>query len=217
MMPTDLASWVRWLTFLPIVLASVVGLALTLWKLVQLRQPNLPPLHVSIGLREFLEAGELEKAADLTSTDDARGAPIAAAAVAMVGRSRIAVSEQVGFLGRQIARELEFGLGGLALVATLGPLLGLFGTVVGIVLVFERLSALEGLASPQQLAGGIGTALYTTVAGLIVGMLALISHRYLSARVDHAVAELETMSYELVTLVTGDSSGVPPSDADRVS
>jgi biopolymer transport protein ExbB len=208
MMPTDLASWVRWLTFLPIVLASVVGLALTLWKLVQLRQPNLPPLHVSIGLREFLEAGELEKAADLTSTDDARGAPIAAAAVAMVGRSRIAVSEQVGFLGRQIAREL---------VATLGPLLGLFGTVVGIVLVFERLSALEGLASPQQLAGGIGTALYTTVAGLIVGMLALISHRYLSARVDHAVAELETMSYELVTLVTGDSSGVPPSDADRVS
>ena len=205
LMSADLETWVRWFTFLPIVVASVIGFALTLWKLVQLRRANVPALHVSIGLREFLRAREFASAASLTETDDSRGARIAAVVIEAAGRSRAVVGDHAVQIGRQIARELEYGLGGLALIATLGPLLGLFGTVVGIVLVFNRLAALEGLASPQQLAGGIGTALYTTVVGLIVGMLALICHRYLSARVDSAVGDLEMMSHDLVDLVAGET------------
>ena len=77
------------------------------------------------------------------------------------------------------------------------------GTVVGIVLVFERLAGAEGIVSAHQLAGGIGTALYTTVAGLIVGMLALVSHRFLLALADGAIAQLESVGQELLDLIEG--------------
>src|SRR5690606_20720331 len=83
------------------------------------------------------------------------------------GRSRVRLRERALESGARLARRLESGLDGLALIATLGPLFGLFGTVVGIVLVFERLAAGTGAASPRELAGGIGTALYTTIFGII--------------------------------------------------
>ena len=112
--------------------------------------------------------------------------------------------EQVGSAGAQLAAEIEYGLGGLALLTALGPLLGLLGTVVGIVIVFNRLAASGGVATAQELAGGIGTALLTTIAGLCVGILALVVHRLLSARADHRVAELETFGLLVVDLVAGD-------------
>ncbi len=81
---------------------------------------------------------------------------------------------------------------------------GLLGTVVGIVIVFDRLAGAGGLVSPGQLAGGIGIALYTTIAGLIVGIFALVSHRWLAARCDHATAKLEAIGHELLELVGED-------------
>jgi len=204
MLPTDLETAVRWLTFLPIVVASVVGLGLTLWKRAQLRRPNLPPPQVTRDLREFLVAGQVDKARELIQGDEARVSQIATVVLASTGRSREAIRERALQKGRQLASELEYGMGSLALIATLGPLLGLFGTVVGIVLVFKRLAALQGMASPQDLAGGIGTALYTTIAGLIVGMLALVVHRYFAARIDRAMAELEAESAVLVDQVCGE-------------
>jgi biopolymer transport protein ExbB len=104
-----------------------------------------------------------------------------------------------------MVRELEYGLGGLALIATLGPLLGLLGTVVGIIMIFGQLTAAVGTASPQQLAGGIGTALYTTVVGLIVGVLALVSHRLIAARIDRIVADLERSTLEVIEIVCEDA------------
>jgi biopolymer transport protein ExbB len=204
MLPADLETWVRWLTFLPIVVASVVGLGLTLWKRAQLRRPNLPPPETAHDLREFLLAGQVDKARELIQGDETRGSQIVRVALASAGRSRDAIRDRVRQKGQQLAAELEYGMGSLALIATLGPLLGLFGTVVGIVLVFKRLAALQGMASPQDLAGGIGTALYTTIAGLIVGMLALVVHRYLAARIDRAVAELEAESASLIDQVCGE-------------
>jgi len=204
MLPTDFETWIRWLTFLPIVVASVFGLGLTLWKRAQLRRPNMLPPQVTHDLREFLAAHEVDKARELIQGDGARLSQIAAVVLASAGRSRQGIRERAQQKGRQLAAELEYGMGSLALIATLGPLLGLFGTVVGIVLVFKRLAALQGMASPQELAGGIGTALYTTIAGLIVGMLALVVHRYFAARIDRAVAELEAESANLVDQVCGE-------------
>lgn len=69
-------------------------------------------------------------------------------------------------------------------------------------LVFNRLAGAEGLVSPGQLAGGIGTALYTTVAGLVVGISALVSHRWLAALCDRATAQLEAIGHELLELLS---------------
>jgi biopolymer transport protein ExbB len=200
----ELEIWVRWLTFLPIVAASVAGLGLTLWKHAQLRRPNLLPPEVMHDVHEFLGARQTGKAQALIQGDEARISQIVTVVLGNAGRSREVIGDRARQKGRQLATGLEYGMGGLALIATLGPLLGLFGTVVGIALVFQKLAALQGVASPQELAGGIGTALYTTIAGLIVGMLALVVHRYFAARIDRAMAELEAETAALVDQACGE-------------
>lgn len=200
----ELEIWVRWSTFLPIVAASVAGLGLTLWKHAQLRRPNLLPPEAMHDVHEFLGARQTGKAQALIQGDEARISQIVTVVLGNAGRSREVIGDRARRKGRQLATGLEYGMGGLALIATLGPLLGLFGTVVGIALVFQKLAALQGVASPQELAGGIGTALYTTIAGLIVGMLALVVHRYFAARIDRAMAELEAETAALVDQACGE-------------
>ncbi len=98
-------------------------------------------------------------------------------------------------------RRLDYGLGAIALIATFGPLFGLLGTVIGIAIVFDRLAGAGGVVSPGQLAGGIGTALYTTIAGLIVGIFALVTHRWLTTLEDEAVWQLEGIGQELIASI----------------
>lgn len=86
------------------------------------------------------------------------------------------------------------------MLTALGPLFGLLGTVIGIVLVFNRLATSDGMATPEDLAGGIGTELYTTIAGLIVGILALVAQRYLESRADQRVRQLEAFGTRMVKL-----------------
>ncbi|MEN8161382.1 MAG: MotA/TolQ/ExbB proton channel family protein, partial [Myxococcota bacterium] len=152
-------------------------------------------------VRRLVEAGARDAA-----TDASRGAPLLAAAAGAAGSPRELVKERLGVAGSAAAAEVEAGLGSLALLAALGPLFGLLGTVVGIVLVFNRLAAAGGVASPAELAGGIGTALYTTIAGLVVGILALVFQRYFASRADRAVAQLEAFALFLVELVEGDGT-----------
>jgi biopolymer transport protein ExbB len=202
----DIDTWVRALTLLPIVVCSVIGSALTLAKWVQLRRAQIAGDHLLLQVRPLVGAREYASALAVARRDRSHAARLIERAVALAGSPHERLAAQVEQAGRQLAREVDYGLGGVGLIATLGPLLGLFGTVVGIVLVFERLAGAQGIVSPHQLAGGIGTALYTTVAGLIVGMCALVSHRVLLALADGAIAQLETIGQELVDLIEGRAS-----------
>ena len=195
---------VRWLTFIPIIACSVFGLGLTLAKWSQFRRQLIPDDAVLGQLRRLIEAGDLQAAAEQGLNDSHRGSKLIATAAQCAARPRESVKEQVEMVGGQLSAEIEYGLGGLALLTALGPLLGLLGTVVGIVLVFDRLAASGGAATAQQLAGGIGTALLTTIAGLCVGILALVVHRYLSAGADRRISELEAFGLFAVDLVKGD-------------
>ena len=190
-------AWIQWLTYSPLVICSIVGSTLTVAKWLQLRQACLPPEALMGDMVRLLDDGSPGAAATRLSVERARAVPMVHAALAASELPRDALREQVALAGRQIGDDLELGLGGLALLASLGPLFGLLGTVVGIVLVFNRLAAGDG-ATPADLAGGIGMALYTTIVGLVVGILALVSHRYLSARVDRTIAELERFGARLV-------------------
>jgi biopolymer transport protein ExbB len=201
--PTSLDAWVRVLTLLPIFACSVVGLAITLAKWVQLRRSGE---HTLGQARALMGEREYGRAVAVARADRSAVARLIQETLELADGSGGRLANRVDRAGRRLAGELDYGLGGLALIATLGPLLGLFGTVVGIVVVFDRLAGAEGLVSAQQLAGGIGTALYTTVAGLIVGMLALVSHRWLTSRADRAIAELEAAGETLVELLEGAGS-----------
>ncbi len=204
--PTGFESWVRLLTFVPILACSVVGFGVTLIKWMQLRKSNTPSDLTLHRLREAILARDYGAALRISRDEPTRLSRIVSVLLRHAGRSRDALKDQAARVGARLASELDYGLGGLALIATLGPLFGLFGTVVGIILVFARLAATDGLANPQQLAGGIGTALYTTVAGLLVGILALVFHRYFVSRVDAAVADLEEASLELLDMMSEEPS-----------
>lgn len=199
-LPETFEAWVQWLTYSPLVICSIVGSTLTLAKWLQLRQAFVPPEALIGDVARLLDEGNAEAAVTRLSVETARAVPMVHSAIAASELPRDALREQVVLAGRRIGDDLEQGLGALALLASLGPLFGLLGTVVGIVLVFNRLAEGDG-ATPADLAGGIGTALYTTIIGLIVGILALVCHRYLSTRVDRAISELERFGAHIVNVL----------------
>ena len=197
----DPETWVRVATFLPIVICSVVGFGLTLAKWLDLREPNVPPGPELADIRTALRAGDHSTVAAIARSNRSRGARLVEQLTAPPTRSRARLQARADRLNRLVAAQMEHGLGAMALIATLGPLLGLLGTVVGIVLVFNRLAVDGSVATASQLAGGIGTALYTTIAGLVVGVCGLVAHRYLTAQVDQLLAQLDTLGQELVDLL----------------
>jgi biopolymer transport protein ExbB len=176
----------------------VLGFALFLNKLWQFRRPALWNTATEQSVFAALGKKDYQRVLAVAAHDRSLASRLLRALVGEAGRPRQRVRERALDVGSHMARQLESGLDGLALIATLGPLFGLFGTVVGIVLVFERLGAGTGVASPGELAGGIGTALYTTIFGLIVGVLAVVAHWYLRQRVDRKLAVLEMATSELV-------------------
>jgi len=202
--PHDFESWVTWLTFLPLCAASVAGSVITVVKLIDFRQPNVFADHVRSELWALIEAQRIDEALSLTRAQPTtRGTHIVVALLEQATRSTELLRDRAVQVGGRLVRELERGLGGLALIATLGPLFGLWGTVVGIVLVFNRLAASGGTSNPQDLAGGIGTALYTTIVGIAIGILALVFHRYFSTRADRCTAELEQLGLDLIDRLVG--------------
>ena len=202
--PLDIEMIVRWAAFLPIIVCSIFGLAITLAKWRQFRRPLLPDDSTLAMLRRHIEVEDFEAATELGTNDTRHGSRRVAVAARCASRPRENVKEQVVLVGAQLAADVEYGLGGLSLLTTLGPLLGLLGTVVGIVVVFNRLAVSGGVATAQQLAGGIGTALFTTIAGICVGILALVCHRYLSSKAERRIAELEAFGLFAVDLVKSD-------------
>ena len=202
-LPADFDAWVRLLTLFPILVCSIVGSALTLAKWLQLRRSRIAGERLIEMVQGLAGSADYGPALAAARADGSIAARLVEYVLAFAGSPRGRLVEHVEHAGRQLARSAERGLDAVALIATLGPLLGLFGTVVGIVLVFQELAGAEGVVSPSQLAGGIGTALYTTVAGLIVGMCALVSHRFLASRADQVVAQLETLGQALLDLGGG--------------
>ena len=200
-MPWDVEMWVRVLTFVPILASSAIGFAMTLAKWVQLRRVAQSTRRLMPQVRRLIGEGDYGSARAVARADGSLIATVITEALAEEGCVRQRVTARTEHAGRDVVRLLNHGLGGIALIASLGPLFGLFGTVVGISIVFEQLADTEGLVSQSQLAGGIGTALYTTIAGLIVGICALVSHRWLAARCDQVTAQLEAVGRELVELV----------------
>lgn len=200
-LPRDVETWIMWLTYAPLVGASVVGFALAMIKFVEFRRTRAfgdERQH----LLDLIARHDLQNALAAAEAQSTPGARVVAAILRQSTRSAELLKDRANQVGSVIVREMEAGLGGLALVASLGPLFGLFGTVVGITIVFNRLSAAEGVTVPQQLAGGISTALYTTIFGLIIGVFALVCHRYFTARLDRLVGEIEAVGLDVVERLT---------------
>lgn len=184
---------------LPIALASVVGVGIAIERAWSLRADRVTPLGLGEVLRRHLdEGGDCE---DLRTQCEASGlGQVLFAGSRNARHGREAMKEAMEAAAAVVVHDLERYLTALGTIASICPLLGLLGTVVGMIRVFRVLVA-EGAGNAAMLAGGISEALVTTAAGLTVAIPALAFHRYLLRKVDDLVVRMEGEASRLLDAV----------------
>jgi len=192
------AGWPIW----PLILASIVALALIFERIWSLRQSVVAPAGmVDQVLAEFRQAGATPELLKKTAARGPLGR-ILAAGLANVKAPRPVMKEAIEEVGRVVTHDLERFLPTLGTLAAAAPLLGLLGTVIGMIEIFGSQSA-SG-SNPIQLARGISIALYNTALGLIVAIPSLMFYRYFRAKVDGLIVEMEQQAIKLVDFAHGD-------------
>ncbi len=184
---------------------SIVGLALVSYFLVVLREGQVVPRKFILALRAKLEAGSLEDARMECARD---GSPIAEIAVAAIEHSRSAeettpelIKEVIEGEGSRQANFIQNQVQYLQDIAVIAPMIGLLGTVLGMLKAFNVVALDVAKAKPMLLAGGVSQALITTAAGLMVGIPAMVAYAYFRGRSAKLVSALESSSAGLLTLL----------------
>ena len=188
----EAAGWPIW----PLIIASIIALALIFERLWSLRQSVVAPAGlVDQVLAEFRQSGVTPELLARTAQRGPLGR-ILAAGLANVKSPRPVMKEAIEEVGRVVTHELERFLTTLGTIAAMSPLLGLFGTVIGMIEIFGSQTA--SASNPIQLAHGISIALYNTAMGLIVAIPSMIFYRHFRAKVDALVVEMEQQAIRLV-------------------
>jgi len=192
----DLINRGGWVMY-PILLCSIAGLGLTLERLWALRRGRVVPRTFLASVSGLLDQRRYDDVAFLSQSEDNAAARLVNLALKLGGRRRSLFKDAMEEAGRREAAELTTHLGALHLVASVSPLLGLLGTVSGMISAFSAI-AQEGVGHPGLLAEGISEALLTTAAGLCVAIPVLVIHRALSSRAETLTSDLEELSSDLL-------------------
>ena len=192
-------GWLMW----PIAACSVIATAIVIERAWTLRRRRIMPAHLLTGIWQLHRVNQL--------TDDSietirAGSPlgrILAAALVNRQHSREVMKEAITETGRHVVAELERFLNTLGTIAAITPLLGLLGTVFGMIEIFSVIQR-AGNGNVELLAGGISVALLTTAAGLCVAIPALMFHRYFDGRVDQLAIDMEEQALRLVEVIKGE-------------
>lgn len=191
------AGWPIW----PLLIASIIGLALIIERLVYLRRARILPDNLLAEVVRVYQQGRLnEDVIDKLEQNSPLG-QVLAAGLRNLDAPREVMKEAIEESGQAAAHRLERYLTSLGTIASLAPLMGLFGTVIGMIEIFGSQSAAG--TNPAQLAHGISIALYNTGFGLAIAMPALVFYRHFRALVDSFVVELEQQAIRFVDVVHG--------------
>jgi biopolymer transport protein ExbB len=185
-----------WLMVL-ILLSSIIAVAICIERLYTLNPKKIAPPHLLATVWKQLKAGELDANKLKTLKQSSPLGRILAAGLANAYHGRDVMKESIEEAAGHVVHELERYLNTLGTIAAVAPLLGLLGTVMGMIKVFAEIMA-QGTGNASVLAGGISEALITTAAGLSVAIPALVMHRYFVGRIDGIVVELEQETIKLV-------------------
>jgi biopolymer transport protein ExbB len=184
----------------PILLCSVLALAIIGERFWALRRSNVVPVGVGQQVEDWAVRHELDRRhIEQLRSGSALGRVLAAALVNR-HRSRELIKEAVEDTGRHVVYELERFLNTLGTIAGISPLLGLLGTVIGMIKVFSAI-LVHGVGDANQLAGGISQALITTAAGLTVAIPSFFFYRYFKGRVTAYVISMEEQAIKLIEAI----------------
>ena len=180
-----------------ILVSSVVVLAICIERFYTLNPKKIAPPHLLATVWKQLKAGEMDADRLKTLRQSSPLGRILAAGLGNAYHGREVMKESIQEAAGHVVHDLERYLNTLGTIAAIAPLLGLLGTVVGMIRVFAEITT-QGTGNASALAGGISEALITTAAGLTVAIPALVMHRYFTGRIDGIVVELEQETIKLV-------------------
>ncbi len=186
----------------PILICSVISLAIIIERFWSLQQQRIAPRHLVAQVWQWAKVGHL----DNNRIQNLRtGSPLGRVlAAGLVNRShkREVMKESIEEVGRHVAHSLDRFLNTLGTIASISPLLGLLGTVIGMIKVFAVITT-HGVGDASILAEGISEALLTTAAGLSVAIPTLMFHRYFRGKVDELVMTMEQEALKMVEVMQG--------------
>jgi biopolymer transport protein ExbB len=192
------AGWPIW----PLILCSVIALAIIGERTWSLRRNLVMPRgELERVIQEYRQNGVTPEMINRLAADSPLG-QIFAAGLRNVNSEPAIMKEAIEESGRAVAIELERFLTTLGTIAAIGPLLGLFGTVIGMIEIFGSQTPQGG--NPLVLAHGISIALYNTAFGLVVAIPSMVFYRYFRAKVDALLVDMELQAIKLVEIVHGD-------------
>jgi biopolymer transport protein ExbB len=188
---------------LPIIACSIAALGIVIERLWSLQRKKVMPEYLMKQILQLHQEAKLNLA-DLEKLKSSSPlGRILAAGLVNRNHSKDVMKEAIEEVGRQVVHELERYLNTLGTIASISPLLGLLGTVIGMIKVFSVIVT-AGVGDPGVLAGGISEALITTAAGLSVAIPSLMFHRYFSGLIDQLVIGMEEQALKMVEVIHGE-------------
>ena len=187
----------------PIIIASVLALAITVERFWTLRPGKIAPPDLLSQVWGWMKNKQLDSAKIRTLKDSSPLGNVLAAGLINSRHGRQIMKESIEEVASHEIHEMERYLNALGTIAAVAPLMGLLGTVIGMIKVFAEIMA-QGTGQANLLAGGISEALITTAAGLVIAIPALICHRMLQRRVDEIVVYMEQEALKLVDVLHGE-------------
>ena len=192
------------LTMWPLLMFSIAALGIAGERFWTLQSKRIAPKGLVNQIWQWEQAGQLDAKRIQELRRDSPLGRVLAAGLMNRHQDRAVIKESIEEVGRHVAHDLERFVGGLGTIATASPLLGLLGTVLGMIRIFSVASA-AGVGDPGMLAGGIAEALITTVTGLFIAIPTLLLYRYFRGRVDDLVITMEKEALKLVELMLRES------------
>jgi biopolymer transport protein ExbB len=192
-----LGGWVM----VPLVLLSILTIYLFIERLITIRQASSNPDAITDRVREYVRNGDVNGAITYCERKDVPITRILKQGLERLGRPISEIQDAVQAAGKHETFALEKRTNLLASVAGIAPMLGFFGTVLGMIRAFQEIQNLQGNVNPSVLAGGIWEALVTTAAGLLVGILALFAYNFLIGRIRRLTNDMERSATDFIDLL----------------
>lgn len=191
----------------PIIICSILALTIVVERFWTLREKKIAPPNLVDQIIKLYQKNRITNEAISKLHNNSPLGRILASGLRNMNAERELMKESIEEEGRQVVLELERFLNTLGTIAAITPLLGLLGTVIGMIKVFAVITSV-GVGDPAVLADGISQALLTTAAGLSVAIPSLMFYRYFRGRVDELLLKMEAQAVYLVEVVHGDRPGI---------
>lgn len=184
----------------PILICSIIALAVFIERLWVLQRKKVIPPTLFANVKGLVDKGKISEARTLCDANNSSIAKVLSSVLNTGYTTKIELKEAVEDAGKREIRLLEKRVGILGVIAGVGPLLGLFGTVTGMVQTFQVISVI-GTGDAGKLAGGISEALITTEFGLFVAIPALVAHKICTSKAESLTYEMEQSAFKIISLL----------------